>query len=107
MAKKRKSAFEQRLSDFGNEVEALGKKAGKAIESLDRENGNSKPKRLYRSGKERVLGGVCGGFAEYFKIDPIIVRLLWVLLALAGGTGILLYIIAWILIPRNPRDKWD
>lgn len=63
-------------------------------------------KRLYRSGKERVLGGVCGGLGEYFNIDPTVVRLLWVLFALAGGSGILFYLIAWFIIPRNPKHKW-
>jgi phage shock protein PspC (stress-responsive transcriptional regulator) len=63
--------------------------------------------RLYRSGKDRILGGVCGGIGEYLGIDPVIVRLLWVLFSLAGGSGILFYIIAWIIIPRNPKHKWD
>jgi phage shock protein C len=63
-------------------------------------------KRLYRSGKERILGGVCGGIGEYFDIDPTIVRLLWVLFILGFGTGLLAYIIAWIIIPRNPKHKW-
>ncbi|MDD5163139.1 MAG: PspC domain-containing protein [Candidatus ainarchaeum sp.] len=64
-------------------------------------------KRLYRSGKEKLLGGVCGGIAEYFNIDPVIVRLLWIALCFAGGAGIILYIIAWIIIPRNPEHKWN
>ena len=63
-------------------------------------------KRLYRSGKDRILGGVCGGLGEYFNIDSVIIRLLWVLFSLAYGTGILAYIIAWIIIPRNPKHKW-
>ncbi|MFH0830304.1 MAG: PspC domain-containing protein, partial [Candidatus Aenigmatarchaeota archaeon] len=63
-------------------------------------------RRLYRSGKDKILGGVCGGIAEYLGIDPIIVRLLWVLFVLAGGSGLLAYIIAWIIIPRNPDHKW-
>jgi phage shock protein PspC (stress-responsive transcriptional regulator) len=60
-------------------------------------------KRLYRSRKERFLGGVCGGFASYFNVDPTIVRLIWVVLCLAWGAGILLYIIAWIIIPLEPQ----
>jgi len=64
------------------------------------------PKRLYRSGKERILGGVCGGIAEYFNVDPTIIRLLWILFVFGFGTGILAYIIAWIIIPRNPNHKW-
>jgi len=65
-----------------------------------------KMKRLYRSGKERVLGGVCGGVGEYFNIDPTIVRLLWILLIFAFGAGILFYLIAWLIVPRNPKQKW-
>lgn len=56
-------------------------------------------KRLYRSTKDKMLGGVCGGIAEYFDVDPALVRLLWVLLTLAGGAGVLLYIIAWLIVP--------
>lgn len=64
-------------------------------------------KRIYRSGKDRVLGGVCGGIAEYLNVDPVIIRLLWVATALLWGTGLILYIIAWIIIPRNPNHKWN
>jgi len=64
-------------------------------------------RRLYRSGMDRIFGGVCGGIAEYLGVDPVIIRLLWVVLSLASlGTGIILYIICWIIIPRNPNHKW-
>lgn len=63
-------------------------------------------KRLYRSGKDRVLGGVCGGIAEYLGVDPVFVRLVWAAAVVFYGTGILLYIIAWIIIPRNPNHEW-
>lgn len=66
-----------------------------------------KIKRLYRSGKERILGGVCGGIAEYLGTDPVLIRLLWAAACLLWGTGILLYLIAWIIIPKNPKDRWD
>ncbi|AFK87155.1 MULTISPECIES: PspC domain-containing protein [Thermoanaerobacterium] len=59
-------------------------------------------KRLYRSRNQVILGGVCGGIAEYFDIDVTIVRLIWALIALVGGSGVLLYIIAWIVVPENP-----
>ncbi|HHY33452.1 MAG TPA: PspC domain-containing protein [Firmicutes bacterium] len=62
-------------------------------------------RRLYRSKSECVIGGVAGGIAEYFDIDPTIVRILWVLFALADGIGILAYIIAWIVIPANPQAE--
>ncbi|MBP2073226.1 PspC domain-containing protein [Thermoanaerobacterium butyriciformans] len=61
-------------------------------------------KRLYRSRNQVIIGGVCGGIAEYFDIDVTIVRLIWALIALVGGTGILLYIIAWIVVPENPHQ---
>jgi phage shock protein PspC (stress-responsive transcriptional regulator) len=69
--------------------------------------GSLRTKRIYRSGRERILGGVCGGIAEYLGIDPVIVRILWVLFSLTYGTGILAYIIFWIIIPRNPNHKWE
>jgi phage shock protein C len=56
-------------------------------------------KKLYRSKTYRVLAGVAGGLGEYFKIDPTIIRLIFVLLTVFGGGGILVYIILWILIP--------
>ena len=61
------------------------------------------PKRLVRVYKDRKIAGVCTGFAAYFNVDPTIVRLLWILLLLAGGTGFLLYLIAWIIIPLEDQ----
>ncbi|MDY5987174.1 PspC domain-containing protein [Sporofaciens sp. SGI.106] len=59
-------------------------------------------KRLYRSRNQRMVCGVCGGIAEYFNIDPTLIRLAWVLFALSAGSGILAYIIAAIVIPDEP-----
>jgi len=59
-------------------------------------------KRLYRSRKERMVAGVCGGLAEYFDVDPTIIRLLAVLLALAGGPGLVVYIVMAIVVPEEP-----
>ena len=59
-------------------------------------------KRLYRSTKDRMVAGICSGLAEYFKIDPTLVRLLFVLFALAGGPGLLAYIVLWIVVPEAP-----
>ena len=57
-------------------------------------------KRLYRSKRDKVFGGVCGGIAKYFEVDPIVVRLLWVIATLISvGFGILAYLIAWLIIP--------
>ncbi|MCE5176820.1 MAG: PspC domain-containing protein [Caldisericales bacterium] len=60
-------------------------------------------KRLYRSRKERVIGGVCGGIGVYFGIDPTLTRIIWVAATLLGGAGIIAYIVAWIVIPEEPR----
>jgi phage shock protein C len=59
-------------------------------------------KRLYRSRKNRVLAGVCGGLGEYLNIDPVVVRLIWVAISLVWGFGILLYIIAALIMPEEP-----
>ena len=58
--------------------------------------------RLYKSNREKMLDGVCGGIAEYFDLDPTVIRLAWVVFCAMGGCGILAYIIAAIVIPRNP-----
>ena len=59
-------------------------------------------KRLYKSNKNKMLAGVCGGIAEYFNIDPTLVRLGWAILCMFAGSGIIAYIIAAIIIPQNP-----
>jgi len=60
-------------------------------------------KRLYRSRKERQLAGVCGGVADYLGVDPTLVRLLWVIFAIAGGPGVLLYVIMAAIVPEEPE----
>ncbi|MBT4376498.1 PspC domain-containing protein [archaeon] len=60
-----------------------------------------KLKRLYRSKKDRIIAGVCAGIGEYFNLDPVLIRLLWVIGTLIYGAGILAYIIAWIIIPEK------
>ena len=57
-------------------------------------------KKLYRSVSNRVIAGVCGGIGEYFEIDPVIIRVLFVVAALGGGFGVLMYIVLWIVIPE-------
>jgi phage shock protein C len=62
-------------------------------------------KRLYRSRKERMLGGVCGGLGEHIDVDPSIIRLVWVVVTILSlGTGIIVYLIAWIIIPESPEE---
>jgi len=66
--------------------------------------GYDSSKRLYRSRKNQVIGGVAAGVAEYFDIDPTIVRIAWALLGMAWGTGVLVYLISWLVIPLNPAQ---
>ena len=58
-------------------------------------------KKLFRLREGKVIGGVCGGVGNYFDIDPVVVRLLWVLFALIWGTGILAYLVAWVIVPED------
>ncbi len=60
-------------------------------------------KKLYKSSKNKMIDGVCAGIAEYFNIDPTIIRLGAVVLAFAGGSAVLAYIIAAIIMPRDPN----
>ena len=60
-------------------------------------------KRLHKSEREKKLCGVCGGLSEYFNIDPTIVRLAWVVFSLLGGSGVLAYIIAALIMPEDPN----
>ena len=60
-------------------------------------------KRLFKSNENRMLAGVCGGIAEYFGLDPTLVRLGWILFCALGGSGILAYFIAAIVIPARPE----
>ncbi len=62
-------------------------------------------KKLYLSNKDRKIAGFCGGLAQYFGVDSTLIRLLYVILTIVSfGVGIVLYLIAWIIVPRNP-DK--
>ena len=61
-------------------------------------------KKLYRSLTDKKICGVCGGLGEYFNIDPTLVRLAWVVLALCAGSGLLAYIVAAIVIPEKPAE---
>jgi phage shock protein C len=57
------------------------------------------PRKLYRSRSQRMIAGVCGGLADYFNIDATLVRVLFLLLAVFGGTGLVIYIVMWIIVP--------
>ena len=60
-------------------------------------------KRLQRTNEDRMIGGVCGGLGKYLKIDPVFIRLLFLLITLAGGSGVLIYFILWIVMPREDK----
>lgn len=59
-------------------------------------------KRLYRSRTDTMLGGVCSGLAKYFSLDPTVVRLIFVLLFLLAGHGLVVYLILWLVVPLEP-----
>ena len=63
-------------------------------------------KKLYRSRKNRVIAGICGGLAEFFDFDTIIVRLITLILVLSFGAGLIAYIIAWIVVPEEPDNLY-
>ena len=64
-------------------------------------------KKLYRSDENKMLAGVCGGIAEYFGVDPTLIRLAWVVFSLLGGSGLLAYILAEIIIPRDDSNLYQ
>lgn len=66
---------------------------------------NNSPKKLYRSKKEKILAGVAGGLAEYFGIEPLLVRVAFIILSLFQGVGILLYLILMILLPEEQGQE--
>lgn len=64
------------------------------------------PKRLYRSSLDKKIGGVCGGLAEYFELDPSLVRMGAILLLFVAGTGFLAYLVAWVIVPLDDNDNF-
>lgn len=59
-------------------------------------------RKLYRSKNNRMIAGVCGGLGDYFNIDPTLVRLLFVLIGLTVGGGVLIYLLLWLILPEEP-----
>ena len=58
-------------------------------------------KKLYRNVNDRKIAGVCSGIGEYFDVDPVLIRLIWIVFAFAAGGGIVAYLIAWVIIPER------
>lgn len=65
--------------------------------------GRGMNKKLYKSNSNKIIEGVCGGIAEYFGIDATVVRLAWIIFSAMGGSGVLAYIIAMLIIPQSPE----
>lgn len=61
-------------------------------------------KKFYRSTTDKCIGGVCGGLGEYFDIDPLIFRMLFLILFCGFGTGLVAYIVIWLLAPERPSS---
>ncbi len=62
-------------------------------------------KTLYRSRKQRIIAGVCGGLAEYFNVDPTWVRIIFIVLLLAFGSTLIVYLIMWLIVPDAPNGS--
>ncbi|HKL16884.1 MAG TPA: PspC domain-containing protein [Patescibacteria group bacterium] len=62
-------------------------------------------KKLYRSNEDKIIAGVCGGLGVYFDVDPLLIRLIFILSGLFGGTGILIYVLFWILVPKEKEES--
>lgn len=63
-------------------------------------------KKLYRKANDRVFGGVCSGLGDYFEVDKVLIRLLWILAIIIGGVGIIAYLIAWVVIPVDTTANY-
>ena len=66
---------------------------------------SDEPRKLYRSVDDRWLAGVCGGLAKYFNLDPTLVRVIFVALALVGLGGVILYLLMWVIVPPQPTEE--
>jgi phage shock protein PspC (stress-responsive transcriptional regulator) len=60
-------------------------------------------RKLYRSRTDRKLAGVCGGLAQYFNLDATLIRVLFIVLAVLGGAGLVIYLAMWIIVPNEPQ----
>lgn len=70
-------------------------------EDMNTSENSAQTKRLYRSKKNKMIAGICGGFAEYLNIDPVLVRIAWIAITFLGGSGLIIYVVGIIIIPEN------
>ena len=61
-------------------------------------------KKLWRSRRNRKIAGICGGLGDYFRVDPLWIRLIFVLFFLAGGSALIVYLVMWLIVPLEPTD---
>jgi len=61
-------------------------------------------KKLYLSNIDRKVGGVCGGLGEYLDVDPTVLRVIFLISCFLGGLGLIVYLIMWLVVPRNPKN---
>lgn len=64
-------------------------------------------KKLYKSRSDKKIDGVCGGIAEYFEVDSTLIRLGWIIFSLMGGSGIICYFLAMLIMPQRPENIID
>lgn len=95
MAKKKSEEIKQENAATNVDPEETKSEQPKSAEPV---------KKIYRSQYDRVIAGVCGGIADYFNIDLILVRVIFVLAIFFGGSGVIAYLAAWIVIPENPDE---
>lgn len=91
---------QRRIADASNFCYNCGAKQTPATTATPDDFGGKK--RLMRSSTDKRIAGVCGGLADYFDLDPMIIRICWLLAVLCAGTGFLAYIILWIVLPLAP-----
>ena len=87
------------------EIESEPTMSGSKSEYSSASETGTAPRRMYRIEKDRKIAGICSGLGEYFNMDPTIIRIFWVMLLLLGGTGILLYLIMWFVMPLKVESN--
>lgn len=95
------------VSEAMEDIYVSNKDVFHPFEELTKMNPEQEPKKLYRRPSDQQLGGVCSGLAEYFKIDSSLIRITFAVLALAGGPGLLLYLLLWAIVPEKKEPEFD
>jgi phage shock protein C len=84
----------------GHSLTSTGQPRSQAL--IAKGSAMAETRKLYRSRSNRQVAGVCGGLAEYFNLDATLIRILFVVLAVLGGSGLVLYVAMWIIVPKEP-----